>query len=99
MILITSTLSGMSRTLAVEPAGKTTAADRGPGPILPSGDRHTKTGPTMTRDFHFDTTISRAVLENYLSRSISFTELLHDDLTSARNSRGVDPRDNIRLLL
>ena len=39
------------------------------------------------------------VLENYLSRSISFTELLHDDLTKPRNSRGVDPRDNMRLIL
>ena len=36
-------------------------------------------GPAL--DFRFDGTISRAVLENYLSRSISFTELLHDDLT------------------
>jgi hypothetical protein len=30
---------------------------------------------------HFNSTISRAVLENYLSQSIAFTELLHDDLT------------------
>lgn len=51
------------------------------------------------QDYHFDSTISRAVLENYLERSISFTELLHDDLTQPRNSRGVDPRDNMRLLL
>src|SRR5207249_10900755 len=50
-------------------------------------------------DFHFDSSISRPVLENYLSRSISFTELLHDDLTKPRNSRGVDPRDNMRLIL
>jgi hypothetical protein len=50
-------------------------------------------------DFHFDTTISRPVLENYLSRSISFTELLHDDLNQPRDRRGVDPRDNIRLIL
>jgi hypothetical protein len=51
------------------------------------------------QDFQFDTTISRAVLENYLSRSISFTELLHDDLSQPRDGRGVDPHDNIRLLL
>lgn len=51
------------------------------------------------QDFNFDGSISRPVLENYLSRSISFTELLHDDLTQPRNSRGIDPRDNIRLLL
>lgn len=50
-------------------------------------------------DYHFDSTISRQVLENYLSRSISFTELLHDDLKQARNARGVDPRDNIRFLV
>jgi hypothetical protein len=51
------------------------------------------------QDFHFDGSMSREVLENYLSRSISFTELLHDDLTQPRNSRGVDPRDNLRLIL
>src|SRR5262249_11100436 len=43
--------------------------------------------------------ISRPVLENYLSRSISFTELLHDDLSKPRNGRGVDPHDNMRFLL
>jgi hypothetical protein len=36
--------------------------------------------PVVAQDFHFDSVISRPVLENYLSRSISFTELLHDDL-------------------
>src|SRR5258708_161295 len=56
-------------------------------------------GLAGAEDFHFDGSISRPVLENYLSRSISFTELLHDDLTKSRNNRGVDPRDNIRLLL
>ena len=50
-------------------------------------------------ELHFDTTISREVLERYLSRSISFTELLHDDLTAPRNMRGVDPHDDMRLLL
>jgi hypothetical protein len=50
-------------------------------------------------DFRFDSTISRPVLENYLDRSISFTELLHDDLKQTRNKRGVDPRDNIRFLI
>jgi hypothetical protein len=55
--------------------------------------------PARSQDFHFDGSISRPVLENYLSRSISFTELLHDDLTRPRNSRGVDPRDNMRLIL
>jgi hypothetical protein len=55
--------------------------------------------PAIAQDFRFDSSISRQVLENYLSRSISFTELLHDDLTRPRNNRGVDPRDNMRMLL
>lgn len=55
--------------------------------------------PAIAQDFHFDYTISRPVLENYLSRSISFTELLHDDLTQPRDDRGVDPHDNLRLIL
>jgi hypothetical protein len=55
--------------------------------------------PARSQDFKFDRSISRPVLENYLSRSISFTELLHDDLTQPVNPRGVDPKDNVRLLL
>src|SRR6266404_1842996 len=51
------------------------------------------------QDFRFDGSISRPVLENYLSRSISFTELLHDDLTKPLNTRGVDSKDNLRLIL
>jgi hypothetical protein len=50
-------------------------------------------------DYAFDGSISRVVLEKYLSRSISFTELLHDDLTQPVDARGVDPRDNMRLLI
>jgi hypothetical protein len=57
------------------------------------------TAPLPAQDYHFDGSISRPVLENYLDRSISFTELLHDDLTQPRNSRGVDPRDNLRLIV
>lgn len=45
-------------------------------------------GPRV-RDYHFDGTISRAVLDNYLSRSISMEGLL--------NGRG-DLEDNIRML-
>src|SRR6185437_4520800 len=56
-------------------------------------------GPAVAEDFRFDGSMSRPVLESYLDRSISFTELLHDDLTQPRNARGVDPRDNLRLLL
>src|SRR3954453_6047275 len=69
--------------------------------------------PGFAQDFHFDSSISRPVLENYLSRSISFTELLHDDLNKPRTeeagvtvsgvpdfrSRGADPHDNLRLIL
>jgi hypothetical protein len=49
-------------------------------------------------DYKFDGKISQEVLENYLEHSISFTELLHDDLNK-RNRSGVDPKDNIRMLL
>src|SRR5262249_23281403 len=49
--------------------------------------------------YAFDGKISREVLENYLSRSITFTELLHDDLQAERNSHGVAPKDNLRLLV
>jgi hypothetical protein len=55
--------------------------------------------PVRAQDFHFDGSISRPVLENYLSRSISFTELLHDDLNQVRDQHGVDPRDNLRFIL
>lgn len=55
--------------------------------------------PAFSQDFQFDGSITRPVLENYLERSITFAELLHDDLNQPRNSQGVDPRDNVRLLL
>ena len=55
--------------------------------------------PAFAQGFQFDSSMSRPVLENYLDRSISFTELLHDDLTQPRNRRGVDPHDNMRLIL
>jgi hypothetical protein len=51
------------------------------------------------KDFHFDSTISREVLENYLSRSITFVDLLSDDLSQSRNKFGIDPHDNLRLIL
>jgi len=53
----------------------------------------------VAQDFHFDSVISRPVLEITCPRSISFTELLHDDLTQPRDDRGVDPHDNLRLIL
>lgn len=49
--------------------------------------------------FQFDGSISRPVLDNYLSRSITFVDLLKDDLNQQRNKRGVDPHDNIRMLI
>src|SRR6266403_623112 len=55
--------------------------------------------PAIAQDFHFDSTISKTVLENYLSRSISFTELLHNDLYMPTGRHGDDPRDNLRLIL
>jgi len=45
--------------------------------------------PSQPRDYHFDGTISRKVLENYLARSISMEGLL--------NGRG-DLDDNLRML-
>ena len=46
-------------------------------------------GPAHVRDYRFDGTMSREVLENYLSRSITMEGLL--------NGRG-DLDDNIRML-
>jgi hypothetical protein len=68
-------------------------------PVLPNRPIKELNLNAGSPDFHFDGSISREVLENYLSRSISFTELLHDDIGQPRNRRGVDPRDNLRLLL
>jgi hypothetical protein len=45
--------------------------------------------PAKARDYKFDATISREVLENYLSRAISVEGIL--------NGRG-DPGDNVRML-
>jgi hypothetical protein len=47
------------------------------------------TPPSPAKDYHFDSSISRVVLDNYLSRSISMEGLL--------NGRG-DLDDNIRML-
>jgi hypothetical protein len=51
------------------------------------------------QDFHFDSTISKTVLENYLNRSIHCTELLHYDLDLAVDRHGGNPRDNVRAIL
>jgi len=54
--------------------------------------------PVVAQDFHFDNSISRPVLDNYLSRAITMAGMLQDDL-SKQNKRGVDPRDNVRMIL
>src|SRR6201985_3247483 len=61
-----------------------------PGSAVPAGrTRFFASAGTPTPDYHFDSTISRVVLDNYLSRSISMEGLL--------NGRG-DLDDNIRML-
>ena len=56
---------------------------------MPSGRAHTPPSRPPAPDYRFDGSISRAVLDNYLSRSISMEGLL--------NGRG-DLDDNIRML-
>ena len=48
------------------------------------------------RDYAFDAKISRQVLENYLSRSITFCEILNPERTEKQLNGDVD--DNIRML-
>jgi len=48
------------------------------------------------RDYSFDGKISRAVLENYLSRAITFAELLNGD--RVEKQLGGNTKDNIRML-
>jgi hypothetical protein len=57
------------------------------------------TAPAQAQNFHFDSTISKKVLENYLNRSIHYTELLHYDINLAVDRHGGNPRDNIRAIL
>lgn len=94
-----STGAGMSGSAI----GQTSSGASNPGDAGPSGtDSGSGVGieaGTPDPNLHFDTTISQVVLERYLSRSISFTQLLQDDITKPLNSMGVDPRDNMRMLL
>jgi hypothetical protein len=55
--------------------------------------------PASAQDYQFDGSISKPVLENYLSRAITMVSVLQDDLSQPRNKKGVDPRDNIRMIL
>jgi hypothetical protein len=50
-------------------------------------------------DYRFDSTISNAVLKNYLNRAVHYTELLHYDINQAADRHGGNPRDNIRAIL
>lgn len=52
--------------------------------------------PLYARDYSFDGTMSRQVLENYLARSITFGELLN--VERVEKSLGGDTDDNIRML-
>jgi hypothetical protein len=52
--------------------------------------------PVQARDYHFDGSISRPVLENYLSRSITCAELLNPE--RVENALGGDTDDNLRML-
>ena len=52
--------------------------------------------PLYARDYAYDGSISRAVLENYLSRSITFAELLN--IERVEGALGGDTDDNIRML-
>jgi len=59
------------------------------GPLAEATDTPPARVPTQSRDYRFDKTISRQVLENYLSRSISMEGVF--------NGKG-DLDDNIRML-
>src|SRR4051812_45256075 len=75
-------LLNTSLATVAEPAAQAPPAPSAPAASRPA-DEHD------ARDYRFDGTISRRVLENYLSRSISMEGLL--------NGRG-DLDDNIRML-
>ncbi len=86
-------LGGRMTVLVDEGRGHYPTAPRDPKPVVEFILAQQKEPPTQAnarpRDYRFDGTISREVLENYLSRSISMEGLL--------NGRG-DLDDNIRML-
>jgi hypothetical protein len=55
--------------------------------------------PAHAADYRFDSTLSNAVLKNYLDRAIHYTELLHYDINAATDRHGGNPRDNMRAIL
>jgi hypothetical protein len=60
-----------------------------PGQLADAVDTPSAQVPTHSRDYHFDRTISRPVLENFLSRSITMEGLFNGD---------GDLNDNLRML-
>jgi hypothetical protein len=86
-------LGGRMTVIVDEGRGHYPTAPRDPKPVVDlilarQNELHSRASP-MPQDYRFDGTISREVLENYLSRAISMEGLL--------NGRG-DLDDNIRML-
>ena len=52
----------------------------------------------QTIDYHFDGSISREVLENYLSRAITFSEILPDNADTDIPSRGSSFAEHLRFI-
>ena len=83
------TYEGLPTDWYLKLTGAATRMIRGETPLSEKIPETLTTAPQKRRDYRFDATISRDVLENYLSRSISMEGLL--------NGRG-DLDDNIRML-
>ena len=83
------TYEGLPTNWYLKLTGAATRMIRGEAPLSEKIPETLTTAAQKRRDYRFDATISRDVLENYLSRSISMEGLL--------NGRG-DLDDNIRML-
>src|SRR5690606_3039094 len=55
-------------------------------------------GVAGAQNYHFDSTISREVLDNYLARSLTFTEMLTDDADSDIPGRGSSFAEHLRFI-
>jgi hypothetical protein len=84
-----ATYEGLPSDWYLRLTGAATRMIRGDAPLSEKIPGTLTASANNERDYHFDATISRRVLENYLSRSISMEGLL--------NGRG-DLDDNIRML-
>jgi pimeloyl-ACP methyl ester carboxylesterase len=82
-------LGGSVQVIVDEGKGHFPTAPRDVAPVVDFILRSQPAQPTAARDYKFDKTISREVLENYLSRAISVEGIL--------NGRG-DLTDNVRML-